>query len=230
MPVRIALPKGRLLSETASLLEKAGWQLAGYDASLRNYRPTSAAFPDAADKGLPGERYPYPGRHRQLRPGHLRSGLDRRAFRQVCLDSAHQAERPRLWHRRPLHCRQPLPARPHPRPAARQQTSGISIASEYPNIAESCALNMRLRRFSIFPVWGGADAYPPETATFALVTATRDGSSLNNGLASLAEGARFQRLPHRQPAELGTERPEPDSGNTRKSDTRKMGSTCRHAV
>ena len=45
----------------------------------------------------------------------------------------------------------------------------IRIASEYPNLAESFALNLRLRRFSVFPLWGAAEVYPPENADLALV-------------------------------------------------------------
>jgi len=45
----------------------------------------------------------------------------------------------------------------------------IRIATEYPNIAEVFALNLRLRRFQIFPLWGAAEAYPPESADLALI-------------------------------------------------------------
>jgi len=45
----------------------------------------------------------------------------------------------------------------------------IRIASEYPNLAESFALRNRLSRFSIFPVWGGAEVYPPDNADLALI-------------------------------------------------------------
>ena len=45
----------------------------------------------------------------------------------------------------------------------------IRIASEYPNLAESFALNLRLKRFSVFPLWGAAEVYPPESAELALV-------------------------------------------------------------
>ena len=48
----------------------------------------------------------------------------------------------------------------------------IRIASEYPNLAESFALNLRLRRFGIFPLWGAAEVYPPESADLALVSGT----------------------------------------------------------
>ncbi len=47
--------------------------------------------------------------------------------------------------------------------------STIRIVSEYPNMAEAFALKNRLRRFSIFPLWGAAGAYPPESAELALI-------------------------------------------------------------
>ena len=46
MTVRIALPKGKLLDETAAFLAKAGWQLNDYNQTMRNYRLNSARFPD----------------------------------------------------------------------------------------------------------------------------------------------------------------------------------------
>ncbi len=45
----------------------------------------------------------------------------------------------------------------------------IRIVSEYPNLVESFALKNRLRRFSIFSLWGAAGAYPPESAELALI-------------------------------------------------------------
>ena len=46
MPIRIALPKGRLLDETAEFLRNAGWQLSDYNTSLRSYRLSSGKFSD----------------------------------------------------------------------------------------------------------------------------------------------------------------------------------------
>ncbi len=53
----------------------------------------------------------------------------------------------------------------------RAKTGTIRIASEYPNLAESFAINTRLKHFSVFPLWGGAEVYPPESADLALVAA-----------------------------------------------------------
>jgi ATP phosphoribosyltransferase len=52
-------------------------------------------------------------------------------------------------------------------------------------------LNQRLRRFSVFPVWGGAEAYPPESATLALVAGSTDEKLLNNGLMPLQKVLNF---------------------------------------
>jgi ATP phosphoribosyltransferase len=54
------------------------------------------------------------------------------------------------------------------------KASIIRIASEYPNLAESFALRLRLRRFGIFPLWGAAEVYPPESAELALVSGTTE--------------------------------------------------------
>ncbi len=50
----------------------------------------------------------------------------------------------------------------------------IRLVSEYPNLAESFALKNRLRRFSIFPLWGAAEVYPPESADLALISSRTD--------------------------------------------------------
>jgi ATP phosphoribosyltransferase len=67
----------------------------------------------------------------------------------------------------------------------------VRIVSEYPNIAESFALNLRLRRFSVYPVWGAAEAYPPENATLALVAGSTDEKMVNNGLKPLHKVLNF---------------------------------------
>jgi len=67
----------------------------------------------------------------------------------------------------------------------------IRIASEYPNLAESFALNLRLRRFSIFPLWGAAEAYPPESADIALLSAGAPEELAHYGLAPVSNVLSF---------------------------------------
>jgi ATP phosphoribosyltransferase len=65
------------------------------------------------------------------------------------------------------------------------QPGTIRIATEYPNLAESFALSLRLRRFNIFPLWGAAEAYPPENADLALI-ALPVGSPYNQALHTVS--------------------------------------------
>jgi ATP phosphoribosyltransferase len=52
MQIRIALPKGRLLNDTAKLAVSAGWELSDYSEGARLYHLNSARFPDFSGKIL----------------------------------------------------------------------------------------------------------------------------------------------------------------------------------
>jgi len=62
----------------------------------------------------------------------------------------------------------------------------IRIASEYPNLAESFALKNRLKWFSIFPLWGAAEVYPPESAELALISGRADEGIFNHDLLPIS--------------------------------------------
>jgi len=64
----------------------------------------------------------------------------------------------------------------------RTESGLIRIVTEYPNLAESFALKNRLRRFSIFPLWGAAEVYPPESAELALIAGGTDEVVFNHDL------------------------------------------------
>jgi len=59
------------------------------------------------------------------------------------------------------------------------------IVSEYPNLAEAFALNLRMKRFRIFPVWGAAEAYPPENADLAVLWGKSGMDTASQGLIPL---------------------------------------------
>ncbi len=67
----------------------------------------------------------------------------------------------------------------------------LRIASEYPNLAESLALKLRLRRFSVFPLWGAAEAYPPESADLVLVAGNNEEEIRYCGLAPISNVLSF---------------------------------------
>jgi ATP phosphoribosyltransferase len=62
---------------------------------------------------------------------------------------------------------------------------GLRIVSEYANIAEALAMGLRLSSYRVFPVWGLAEAYPPEDADLALIAAADEAHVRRMGLAPL---------------------------------------------
>jgi ATP phosphoribosyltransferase len=58
----------------------------------------------------------------------------------------------------------------------------VRIASEHPNIAESFARAARLPRYRVQAVAGAAEAYPPEDADLAIVTAADEAAVRAHGL------------------------------------------------
>jgi len=63
--------------------------------------------------------------------------------------------------------------------------AGLRIVSEYANIAEALAMGLRLSSYRVFPVWGAAEAYPPEDADLAIIAATDEHEVRRLGLAPL---------------------------------------------
>lgn len=62
---------------------------------------------------------------------------------------------------------------------------GLRIASEYPGLAEAFALAARIPSYRILPVWGAAEAYPPEDADLALVAIREERELDGYGLQPL---------------------------------------------
>ena len=73
-----------------------------------------------------------------------------------------------------------------PEPYIIQAGSLVRIAGEYPNLAESYALRNRLSRFSIFPLWGAAEVYPPENADMVLLSARNESELAEAGMTPLS--------------------------------------------
>ena len=186
MAVRIALPKGKLLNETAVFLEKAGWQLNDYSQTMRNYRLKSARFPDLQIKVFQEKDIPI-----QVAIGNYDLGICGLDWIEE-LTSKYSASAPvRIrnlgYGEGALYIAVSSAANISSLKDLQLKSEIVSIASEYPNIAESFALNLRLRRPSVYPVWGAAEAYPLENATLALVAGSTDENMLNNGLKPLAK-------------------------------------------
>ncbi len=183
MPVRIALPKGRLLEDTAAVLKRADWKLAGYTPSLRNYRLKSGRFSDLEAKVFNERDVPV-----QVAIGNYDlgiCGLDWVEELSVKYPSTSVIKLKDLGYAAATLYLASSRAQPAPAPEElRNQDGLVRIASEYPNLAEYLALELRLRRFSVFPLWGSAEAYPPENATFALVSCRSEQELAVSGLVA----------------------------------------------
>ena len=181
MAVKIALPKGRLLRKTAALLQKADWRLDEYHSSMGFYRPKSGKFPDLLIRVFHEKDIPI-----QIAMGNYDLGICGLDWVEELLAKYPSSDvikvKDLLYGESSLYM-----AAAGKSLDLRQNGAPIRIASEYPNLAEAFALKNRLSRFSIFPVWGAAEAYPPENADMVLLSAGGTADIAGYGLSPFGQ-------------------------------------------
>ena len=179
MQIRIALPKGRLLTETAKLAAAAGWQLSDYSENARLYHMTSTRFPELSAKILHEKDIPI-----QVAMGNYDLGICGLDWLQELLMKYPESGLVKLKDLGYGALELFLAAgRSSPFTDLKKLCSTdqvISIASEYSSLAESMALNCRFKHFNIFPVWGAAEIYPPENSDLVLLP-FRTGKEMSIG-------------------------------------------------
>jgi len=184
VPIKIALPKGRLLAETATRLQEAGWGMNAYHEGMRFYRLKSQKFPNLFAKAFHEKDIPI-----QVAVGNYDlgiCGLDWVEELLVKYPSAALIKLRDLGYGEGALYAVASRSGEIPRVEEMQvERNVIRIASEYPNLAEFLALNLRLRWFNIFPLWGAAEVYPPESADLALIPGKKDEKTLNHDLVPL---------------------------------------------
>jgi ATP phosphoribosyltransferase len=188
--VKVALPKGRLMAETSALLERADWGLSDYSEGTRSYRLKSQKFADLQAKIFNEKDIPI-----QVAVGNYDLG--------ICgLDWVEElaAKYPSsaLVKLRELGFGEgavyAVAAGNGDAPAIQAIQSlerTVRLVSEYPNLAEAFALKLRLKKFSVFPLWGAAEVYPPESADLALMPAKVADAPFNHGLTAISTVIRF---------------------------------------
>jgi ATP phosphoribosyltransferase len=183
MSLNIALPKGRLLNDTAALLESAGWRIEGYNDKLRYYRLKSQKFPDIKIKVLQEKDIPI-----QIAVGNYDlgiCGLDWTEELLVKYPSSSVVKIADLGYGEGALYAAALPGELSDPEKLSARRSNTRIAGEYPNLAETLAEKLRLKRFSIFPLWGGAEVYPPEEAEIVLLPRKSEKDILDAGLVPI---------------------------------------------
>jgi len=166
--IKLALPKGRFLSPTASLLAGIDLGFEGYSDKTKQYRLRSARFPGLSAKILQEKDISI-----QVAVGNYDLGIcgldwieeflvKYPAGALVKISSLNYGEGG-------IHVVTSTEVGIANLNELSDGRSDYRIVTEYPNLAEAFALNLRMRRFRIFPVWGAAEAYPPENADLAVL-------------------------------------------------------------
>lgn len=188
--LKIALPKGRLLGETAILLQEAGWGLSGYHEGMRSYRLRCKKFPNLLARVFHEKDIPI-----QVAIGNYDlgvCGLDWVEELLVKYSSSPLVKVKNLGYGEGILY---MVASRSEAPATVEEMQAkqdiIRIASEYPNLAESFAANLRLRQFSVFPLWGAAEVYPPENADLALIPGRVGAEVFNHDLVPVSKVLSF---------------------------------------
>jgi len=186
VPIKIALPKDRLLAETAALLQKSGWGLSGYHEGARFYRLKSQKFPALSVKVFQEKDIPV-----QVAVGNYDlgiCGLDWIEELLVKYPSSALVKVKNLGYGDvSLYMAGSRAAGLCTLEDVKAKQGVVRIASEYPNLAESFAVKFRLKRFNIFQVWGAAEVYPPENADLVLITGRAEEELLDYDLVPVSK-------------------------------------------
>ncbi|MCJ7656096.1 MAG: ATP phosphoribosyltransferase [Dehalococcoidia bacterium] len=168
--VRIALPKGRLLSATACLLKETEFEFKDYTKDTRAYRLKSTKLPYLSAKIFQEKDIPI-----QVAIGNYDLGVCSLDWIEELLAKYSTSALLKVADLEYGKGNLYLAASRYGNISSLRELStgqySWRIVTEYPNLAEITALNLRLRRFRIFPVWGAAEVYPPENADLALLWA-----------------------------------------------------------
>jgi len=181
--IKLALPKGRFLSPTASLLAEIGLGFQDYSDKTKQYRLRSAKFPTLSAKILQEKDISI-----QVAVGNYDLGICGLDWIEEFLAKYPAGALVKIsslnYGEGDIHV---VASAEAGIANLNELSAGRSyrIVSEYPNLAEALALNLRMRRFRIFPVWGAAEAYPPENADLAVLWGKSGADIVTQGLIPL---------------------------------------------
>ncbi len=184
--IKFALPKGRFLSPTASLLAKIRLGFDGYSAETKQYRIHSTRFASLAAKILQEKDIPI-----QVAVGNYDLGICGSDWIEEYLVKYPAGALVKVaslnYGEGDIHVVASAQGGITSLSELSDRGSDCRIVSEYPNLSETFALNLRMRRFRIFPVWGAAEVYPPENADLAVLWGRSRAHMAAQGLVPLGK-------------------------------------------
>ena len=163
--IKIALPKGRLLADTASLLQEADWGINDYNQATRFYHLKSDRYPSLTAKIFHEKDIPI-----QVSIGNYDLGICGSDWIEELLSKYPASPMVKIKDLGYGTGYLAIVGASVEALAVNTDVKSVRIVSEYPNLAESFAAQNRLRKFIVFSVWGAAQAFPPEDAELALVS------------------------------------------------------------
>jgi ATP phosphoribosyltransferase len=182
--IKLALPKGRFLSPTASLLAEIGLGFRDYGDKTKQYRLRSTRFPGLSAKILQEKDISI-----QVAVGNYDLGICGLDWIEEFLVKYPAGALVKIaslnYGEGGIHVVASTQAGITSLDELSVRRNDYRIVSEYPNLAEAFALNLRMRRFRIFPVWGAAEAYPPENADLAVLWGKSGADIATQGLIPL---------------------------------------------
>ena len=182
--IKLALPKGRFLSPTANLLTEINLGFQDYSDKTKQYRLHSARFPTLSAKILQEKDIPI-----QLAVGNYDLGICGSDWIEEFLVKYPAGALVKIsslnYGEGSVHVVTGTQAGITSLDELSNGRNDYRIVSEYPNLAEAFALNLRMKRFRIFPVWGAAEAYPPENADLVVLWGKSGMDIATRGLITL---------------------------------------------
>ncbi len=171
--VKLALPKGKLLPATSCLLQDIELGFENYNQETRIYRLSSTKLKNLSAKMFQEKDIPI-----QVAVGNYDMGICGLDWIEELLAKYPNSPLIKVANLEYDKGNLYLATSQHEDisdfNALPTKHDGWRIVTEYPNLAEAAALNLRLRKFSIFPVWGAAEAYPPEDADLVVLRAENE--------------------------------------------------------
>lgn len=181
LQLKIALPKGRFMQDLNAFFLSLGLKLNGYDNASRSYRPSCPSKPELFMKVFQEKDIPV-----QVAVGNYDLG--------ICGSDWIEELMARYSSSSIIKIKSLGFIKGHIYAAASLKNGmlnygngfkGFRLASEYPNIAETYALKRHLGKFSIFPLWGSSEVYPPENADMVILPVYNEQDLKYCGLKAL---------------------------------------------
>jgi ATP phosphoribosyltransferase len=178
--IKLALPTGDLRAPIAQLLSSLGLRVEGYGEGSRQYRLAVAGHDDIRVRVFRERDIPM-----QVALGNYDLGVTSLSW--VTEMNVRFPQQPlvpladlQIGRSAIFACISSVV--PSPDLASVASLPIVRIAGEYPNIAESFARAARLPRYRVQTVAGAAEAYPPEDADLAIITAADEAAVRAHGL------------------------------------------------